>query len=51
MRHQVGNGQRTDFWEDSWCGNMPFKHEFLMAFSLAAGPLAKVAEYITQSQG
>ena len=31
----VGNGRRTKFWHDDWCGDAPFKDSFPSFFSFA----------------
>ena len=31
---KVGNGSRTDFWQDSWCGSIPLKDQFPALFEI-----------------
>lgn len=49
VRWVAGNGQRMVFWEERWCRNTPLKLEFPTVYSLAANPLAAVADYVDQS--
>lgn len=46
-----GNGQRTSFWEDKWCGSIPLKQVYPTIFSLVANPRAMVADYLDLSHG
>nr|GEW46586.1 RNA-directed DNA polymerase, eukaryota [Tanacetum cinerariifolium] len=31
---KLGNGESTQIWEDTWCGNTPFKLQFLRIYNL-----------------
>lgn len=44
----VGNGRRTDFWGDSWCGHTPLKDQFLSLFSTSDAIGCSVADIVAR---
>jgi hypothetical protein len=40
----VGNGNSTDFWNDAWCGSVPFCEKFPQLFEICLDQVLTVAE-------
>jgi hypothetical protein len=40
-------GFKSDFWEDTWVGNNPFKRQFSTIFNIAHDPHATVASVMS----
>ena len=40
----VGDGKRTNFWGDAWCGDIPFKDRFLELYDICNEQKNSVAE-------
>jgi hypothetical protein len=40
-------GFKSDFWEDTWVGNNPFKRQFPTIFNIAHDPHATVASVMS----
>jgi hypothetical protein len=43
-RFEVGDGARTKFWHDMWCGDTVLKEAFLVLFGIAHAKDASVAD-------
>jgi len=44
VRFDVGDGVRTKFWHDLWCGNTFLNEAFLVLFGIARAKDASVAD-------
>jgi hypothetical protein len=42
-RMNVGNGHRTSFWGDAWCGHTPLKEKFLELYDICNEQIISVA--------
>lgn len=51
LRVAFGNGQRTKFWEDRWCGDQLLMRAFPSFYLLAVNPHALVLKYMEIVQG
>lgn len=48
---QVGNGQRTCFWEEIWLGNVAFKFKFATLYNLRERKFISVSTVFTEGWG
>jgi hypothetical protein len=44
---RIRDGTQIRFWEDTWVGNNPFKHQFPTIFNIAHDPHATVASVMS----
>jgi hypothetical protein len=50
-RFELGNGSRTSFWDDVWCGQWPLKEAFPVLYGIACDKDACVAAHLDFSSG
>ena len=48
---KVGNGARTKFWVDTWCGDTPLNIQFPKLYRIARDKEANVADHMEQYHG
>jgi hypothetical protein len=44
---KIRDGTQINFWEDTWVGNNPFKHQFQTIFNITHNPHATVARLMS----
>jgi hypothetical protein len=49
--YEMGNGSKTRFWHDLWCGDQPLKVTFLELLSMLRCKKAWVAYHVQFSNG